>query len=160
MIVQANRHRIECTFQIGDMVYLKLQPYDKSSLVARGTPKLAAKYFCPYKILDKIESYAYKLDLPSFSSRHPVFHVSQLKVEPSIKQAASFPTLSALPTALLKPVAILDQRIVKGGNAAPTQWLIHWSNSSPADAMLEFAQDLPLRFPNFPLRTRKNLSGE
>ena len=40
--------------------------------------KLAPKYYGPYKVLQKISSMAYKLELPSTSWVHLVFHVSCL----------------------------------------------------------------------------------
>ena len=40
--------------------------------------KLSTKYYDPYKVLQKIGSMPYKLELVSSSRVHPVFHVSYL----------------------------------------------------------------------------------
>jgi hypothetical protein len=40
---------------------------------------LTPKYYGLYKVLQRIESMDYKLDLPPYSHVHPVFHVSFLK---------------------------------------------------------------------------------
>ena len=40
--------------------------------------KLAPKYYGPYKVLQKIGSMDYKLELPPSSQVHPDFHVSFL----------------------------------------------------------------------------------
>lgn len=84
MTVQAYKHHSNRSFQNGDMVYLKFQPYRQSFVVARKFSKLVAKYLGPYKIIDKIGNATYKLDLPSLAVIHPVFHVSQLKIAISI----------------------------------------------------------------------------
>ena len=76
---QADQHRYECTFQVSDMFFLHLQPYKKSSLKLKGHPKLAPKFYGPYKVLQKIGSIAYKLELPRSSHIHLEFYVSSLK---------------------------------------------------------------------------------
>jgi hypothetical protein len=73
---QADKGRSERQFQVGDQVYLKLQPYVQSSLAPRSNQKLAFKFFGPYPVVRRIGSVAYKLKLPDDSSIHPVFHVS------------------------------------------------------------------------------------
>jgi hypothetical protein len=79
-------------------------------VVNRPCPKLAMKYFGPYKILDKVGATAYKLELPASSKVHPVFHVSQLKsYTPDFSLA--FQTLQLSPQldlTDLEPEAVLD----------------------------------------------------
>ena len=75
---QTDQHHYERTFQVGDMVFLCLQPYKPSSLKLKGRHKMAPKFYGPYKVLQKIGSVAYKLELPP-SHVHPILHVSCLK---------------------------------------------------------------------------------
>jgi hypothetical protein len=59
--------------------------------------KLKSKYSGPFKILARIGEVAYKLNLPSGSLIHPVFHVSQLK------KCMGSKVIQALPTLVLSP---------------------------------------------------------
>jgi hypothetical protein len=94
----ADTHRSKRSFQVGEQVLLKLQPYAQISVVNRPFSKLAYKYFSPFEIIEKIGSCAYKLLLPMHSKVHPVFHVSQLKpftpdFSPVFHQLPVIPTL-------------------------------------------------------------------
>ena len=77
---QADQHRSEQSLNVGDWVFLILQPYKQMYLKdTKKDNKLSPKYYSPYKVLQKIGSMAYKLELPTSSRVHPVFHVSCLK---------------------------------------------------------------------------------
>jgi uncharacterized protein YdcH (DUF465 family) len=63
----ADRNRSDRQFQVGDSVYLKLQPYAQSSVANRKYPKLAYKFYGPFTIEAKFGQVAYKLKLPDSS---------------------------------------------------------------------------------------------
>jgi hypothetical protein len=112
---QADKKRSERTFEVGDTVFLKLQPYVQSSLAPHSNMKLAFKYFGPYKIIAKVGSVAYQLDLLAHSAIHPVFHVSQLKPAnlPTSEVIAPVPDEIDLPRV---PEKVLQSRVVPVGD--------------------------------------------
>lgn len=73
---QADKKRSDRVFHVGDMVYLKIQPYVQTSVATRANHKLAYKYFGPFEILQRVGVVAYRLRLPETAMIHPVFHVS------------------------------------------------------------------------------------
>jgi hypothetical protein len=76
---QSDQGRSECQFAEGDQVFLRLQPYKKTSLKAEQCQKLTPKFYGPYTVLKCVGQVVYQLALPSQSKLHLVFHVSCLK---------------------------------------------------------------------------------
>jgi hypothetical protein len=90
MKFNVDKHKQERTFEVGDSVFLKLQPYVQSSVAPRANQKFSFKFFGPYKIVSKVGQVAYQLELPASASVHSVFHVSQLKkVVPASHQVST-----------------------------------------------------------------------
>jgi hypothetical protein len=126
MKVYADQNHSKRSFQVGEYVLLKLQPYAQSNVVNKPFPKLALKYFGPYRVVEKLGTMAYKLQLPPQSAVHAVFHVYQLKAfTPDHSPVFScLPDILALDFTELSPKVILDRRLVKKGNVAITQVLV------------------------------------
>jgi hypothetical protein len=130
MKIQADHNRTERSFQVGEHVLLKLQPYTQSSVVNRPFPKLVFKYFGPYKVVEKLGEVTYKLELLADSLVHLVFHVSQLKeFTPDHSRVFSqLPDIPLLDIAEITSAKILDRRLVKKSNNAVTQILVQWTS--------------------------------
>jgi hypothetical protein len=70
---------VERTFEVGDLVYLRLQPYRHASIKRSGEENIQPHFFGPYRVNRKVGVVAYELDLPQGNKIHYVFHVSCLK---------------------------------------------------------------------------------
>jgi hypothetical protein len=49
--MSVDRHMIEHNFEVGDLVFLRLQPYIQSSLKKSGDEKLKPKFYGTYRIM-------------------------------------------------------------------------------------------------------------
>ncbi|GKD01841.1 putative reverse transcriptase domain-containing protein [Tanacetum coccineum] len=75
----ADVRRKPLEFQVGDKVMLKVSPW-KGVIRFGKQGKLNPRYIRPFKVLAKIKTVAYRLELPQQLSRvHSTFHVSNLK---------------------------------------------------------------------------------
>jgi hypothetical protein len=149
MKANADKHRTEREFQVGEQVLLRLQHYAQSSVVNRPCQKLSYKYFGPYPVLDRIGKVAYRLELPAASKIHNVFHVSQLKeyrpdYTPVFTELPTAPLLDSVDT---EPEAVLDRRMMKKGNQAVVQVLIKWKHLPEETATWEDWDVLKASFP-------------
>lgn len=147
----ADSRRSDREFTNGDYVYLKLQPYRQHSLKGRHIPhKLSPRYYGPFRIQDRVGTRAYKLELPSTSSIHNVFHVSQLKLCPN--PPSSTPTLPQYLNNVgtdKEPELILEKKMVNRQNKPVTKVLVQWKGSTPQQATWEFYQDFIAKFHDF-----------
>lgn len=75
MSVQYDRKRQDCSFKIGDLVYLDATDLKKPPGLAH---KLFPRYRGPFKIIGHPSPLNYRLDLPPGSKAHDVFHVEKL----------------------------------------------------------------------------------
>jgi hypothetical protein len=148
MKIQTDKKRTDREFQVGEFVLVKLQPYVQTIVVSRPCPKLALKYFGPFKIIRKIGLVAYKLELPPSSQIHPVFHVSQLKAfTPSTLVYSELSQIMDLYGVDVKPMKILERRLVWRGNHPVVQVKVLWSHFADAVTTWEDYDVLKTRFP-------------
>ena len=127
-------------FDVGDWVFLRLQPYKHMSLKqANKDNKLSPKYYGPYKVLQKIGSIAYKLELPASSRVHPVFHVSCLNkvIGENLPVQTILPELDEEGKIILEPEAVMETRTRQLRNQSISKYLIKWNNLPIEDSTWE-----------------------
>ena len=143
---QAEKHRTERSFAVGDEVFLRLQPYIQQSVARRINQKLSFKFFGPFRVLERIGQVAYKLELPPASRIHHVFHVSQLKA--CIGNTSQVSKKLPSPDTLFQvPMSILRTRVRQQGHETVAQGLVHWSGSTTSASTWEDLESLRQQFP-------------
>ncbi|GJV17211.1 retrotransposon protein, putative, unclassified [Tanacetum coccineum] len=110
--------------------------------------KLSAEYYGPFKIVEKIGNVAYKLQLPSGSLFHILFHVLQLKLcKGVVDKPDTLPMCDNEGLSSVFPVKIIDRRLGKLNNRVVAYVLVQWSNGSEKEATWELYTDLLKKFP-------------
>lgn len=153
----ADKHRRELEIAVGSQVFLKLRPYRQTSVAKRFCQKLAAKYYGPFLVLERIGSVAYRLQLPPESKIHPVFHVSQLK--PVLGQGHSVSTLPVLSEEsegfILQPEHLVSSRYDEEGHL---EVLVHWKGLPDHERSWLRVKDIKKEFPEFELEDKLNVT--
>ena len=127
-------------FEEGDWGFLRMKHYKQMSLKQLNTDnKLATKYYGPYKVLQKIGSMSYKLELPATSRVHPFFHVSCLKkvIGDKIPIQTILPELDEEGKVILELEKISETRTKQLRNRVIIEYLIKWKNLPIEDSTWE-----------------------
>lgn len=120
-------------FKIGNKVWL----LSRNIKTQRPTGKLDHRRLGPYKVLEKIGTRSYKLELPPTMKIHPVFHMNLL--EPFVEDTIPGRTPKELPPVIINDHEeyeveyIVDSRIKR----RKLEYLVHWRNYSIMDRTWE-----------------------
>ena len=130
---------MERHFEVGDLVYLRLQPYRQSSLKQKGAEKLKPHFYGPYRVIRRIGHVAYELELPQGSKIHNIFHVSCLKkaLGQQVTVTEELPPTDDEGHLVLQPEAIIDTRERQLRSRTIREFLVRWKNLPDEDATWE-----------------------
>ena len=127
----ADGKRRDESFQVGDMVLLKTYKTTHINLARLGTKKLYPLSIGPFKVVEKINEVAYKLDLPmELKKVHPTFHVSLLRRYKDGGRSALTkpPPLLVEGNAEYEVERILTHKDLRNGTR---QYLVRWVGYGP-----------------------------
>jgi hypothetical protein len=101
-----------------------------ASLDIKGRGKLGPRFYGPFKILERVDNVAYKLELPVGTKLHDVFHVGMLKPFQGEQPSSS----GALPP-IHHGRACLELLAVTKGRVAHDKLkvLVQWRNMAAVD---------------------------
>ncbi|XP_059067504.1 uncharacterized protein LOC131858320 [Cryptomeria japonica] len=135
----ADRQRIERSFEVNDMVYLRLQPFRQSTLKKSGAEKLKPCFYGPFRVIRRVGVVAYELELLVSSRVHNVFHVSRLKkaLGHNVIVSLDLPPLDEEGELVLVPEAILDVRERLLRRRTIREYLVKWKDLPVEDATWE-----------------------
>ncbi|TYK29737.1 Transposon Ty3-G Gag-Pol polyprotein [Cucumis melo var. makuwa] len=155
----ADRKQRHVEYHVGELVFLKIRPYRQLTIRRKRNEKLSPKYFGPYKIVERIGSVTYKLELPASTSIHPVFHVSQLRKVMGNHEEVR-PTIQFLNDQLewrAHPEEILEYQKNKAGS---WEVLIVWKGLPQHEASWEDYDGIRQQYPDFHLEDKVPLEGQ
>ena len=106
---------------------------------AKKDNKLSPKYYGPYKVLQKIGTMAYKLELPASSRVYPIFHVSCLKkvIGENLPVQTILPELDGEGKIILEPEVVIEKRTRQLRIRSISEYLIKWKNLPTEDSTWE-----------------------
>jgi hypothetical protein len=145
MAQQADRHRRDVTFKVGDMVWLSTHDLTFKDERAR---KLAPLFCGPFPVTEVVNKNAYRLALPAHFTIHPVINVSRLRA--FVDDRAAFPDRPAT-LARPPPDAVdsngqgtyeVERILAHRGAGANARYLVLWKGYAYEDASWENASNI------------------
>lgn len=158
MVDNANKHRREVEFAVGQSVFLKLRPYRQHSVFRRFCQKLAARFYGPFEIVERIGTMAYRLKLPPSAKIHNVFHVSQLKavVGSDVKVSELPNTFSDEGHLVLYPELVVETKYDAQGQL---EILLQWKGLPSHESSWMLASEVDKLYEDFELEDKLRVIG-
>ncbi|KAJ0513979.1 putative nucleotidyltransferase, Ribonuclease H [Helianthus annuus] len=150
-------------FEVGDMVLLKVSPWKGVARFGKRG-KLNPRYIGPFKVLERIGTVAYKLDLPAeLNNVHDTFHVSNLKRSPTQVNVA-IPTdeihIDDTLHFVEEPVEVTDWKVNKTRRSSVKLVKVPWNARHGPEFTWEredrMKEKYPHLFPENPASTSRN----
>nr|GEW24359.1 putative reverse transcriptase domain-containing protein [Tanacetum cinerariifolium] len=148
----ADLKRNPMEFEVKDRVMLKVSPW-KGVVRFGKRGKLNPRYVRPFKVLAKVGTVAYKLELPQELSRvHHTFHVSNLKKcyadEPLVMPLEGIHVDDRLQF-MEEPVKIMEQEIKRLKQSRIPLVKVHWNSRRGPDFTWEREDSFRKKYPHF-----------
>ena len=146
----ADAHRVDCSYEFGDRVFLQVKPHKSSIKFGKGA-KLSPRFVGTFEIVERKGPMAYRLALhDSLRRMHDVFHVFVLGHYISdlthVIDMISF-QVSDEGALMAEPICILDHRMRQLRCRTVDRVKVQWDNYSPHSATQEDACDMRQWFP-------------
>jgi hypothetical protein len=147
--VDVRRRHLE--FSMGDQVFLKVAPWQ--NMLRFGLKgKLTPRFIEPFKILQRVGTVAYKVDLTlQLAKVHDVFHVSLLR-KADVDLARILPQIPVEVKEDLKlelrPIRILDQEVKDLRSKKIPIVIILWRNAQIKEETWEREAKMRKKYPN------------
>ncbi|GJV53626.1 hypothetical protein Tco_1449367 [Tanacetum coccineum] len=147
----ADKRHKPLEFQVGDKVMLKLSPW-KGVIRFDKRGKLNPRYIGPFKILAKVRTVAYRVELPEKLSRvHSTFHVSNLK-----KCLSDEPLAIPLDKIHIddklnfieEPVKVMDREVKCLKQSRITIVKVHWNSRRGPEYTWECEDQMQKKYPH------------
>lgn len=123
--------------------------------------KLAWRFLVSYQIVERKGPAAYRLDLPTTSKIHNVFHISKLKKyweEPTAQQVL-LPSLFEDQHLVLKSISILGKCNILVNDQQVKQVWVRWEMQAAKDATLEDIHNIHTTFLDICFEDKANFKG-
>ena len=131
-LLQANKHRRDVELAVNDLVLVRSSVFRQPGLLRNKT---IAPWTGPFRVLSKVGTSSYRLQLPPATRQFDVFHVSKLRVyysSPLFPHDLMPPALNVDGEPEYEVQEILKQRDVQIGRNLQRQFLVRWVGYSNA----------------------------
>ncbi|GJR96411.1 reverse transcriptase domain-containing protein [Tanacetum coccineum] len=150
----ADRRRKPLEFEVGDKVILKVSLWKRVIRFGKRG-KLNPRYIGPFKILDRVGTLAYRLELPEKLSRvHSTFYVSNLKkcfVDEPLAISLDDIQIDDKLNFIEEPVEIMDQEVKWLKQIRITIMNVHWNSRRGPKFTWEREDQLKKKYPHLSL---------
>ncbi|KAJ0824772.1 putative nucleotidyltransferase, Ribonuclease H [Helianthus annuus] len=158
----ADPKRKSVEFEVGDKVLLKVSPW-KGVVRFGKRGKLNPRYIGPFRILKRIGTVAYKLELPEeLSGVHDTFHVSNLKKSPTQENVFIPMDEVHIDEALRfteQPVEVTDWKVNKTRRSSVKLVKVRWNSKLGPEYTWEREDQFKEKYPHLFKKTPARVSS-